>query len=87
MGKRNFRMAEPSNKWDTSFENLGRRLDQGLGTAMPRIQEEARRVVSYLNDEVVPHFRQDSSQVLRSAAEQLRKLADYMDANRPGGDR
>ena len=79
--------ASSESKSGSRFENFGRRVDQGLGTAMPRIQEEVKKVVDYLNDEVVPHFRQDSSQALRSAAKQLRKLADRLDDNRPGGAR
>ena len=82
-------MTEPSSESKSGgrFGDFGRRVDQGLGTAIPRIQDEVRKVVAYLNDEVVPHLRQDSSQALRSAAEQLRKLADHLDDNRPGGDR
>ena len=69
------------------FEDFGKRVDQSLGTAIPRAQEEIKRIISYLNDEVVPHLRQDSSQALRAAAERLRKLADHLDDGRPGGDR
>jgi hypothetical protein len=69
------------------FEGFGRRVDRGLGTAIPRIQEEVKKVVDYLNDEVVPNLRQDSSQALRSAAERLQKLADHLDDNRSGGGR
>jgi hypothetical protein len=69
----------------TRFENMGRRVDEHLGSAIPRVEEEIKKVISYVNDKVVPHVRQDSAQVLRSAAAQLGKLADRLDASRTGG--
>ena len=82
-------MVEPADASRTGnrFESFGRRVDQGLGTAIPRVEEELKKVISYLNDEVVPHIRQNSSQGLRAAAEQLRKLADHLDNSRTGGVR
>ncbi len=50
------------------FENMGRRMD-----------EEIEKLISYLNDEVVPTVRQHSSNGLRIAADRLRQFADYMD--------
>jgi hypothetical protein len=68
----------------TRFENMGRRVDERLGSAIPRIEEEIKKVISYVNDEVVSHVRQDSAKVLRSAAAQLGKLADRVDVSRAG---
>ena len=68
----------------TRFENMGRRVDERLGSAIPRIEEEIKKVISYLNDEVVSDVRQDSAKVLRSAAAQLGKLADRVDVSRAG---
>jgi hypothetical protein len=82
-------MVNPASESKTGgrFENAGRRVDEGLGTAIPRVQEEIRKIIAYLNDEVVPHVRQDSSQALRTAAERLRNLADHLDDGRSGGAR
>lgn len=82
-------MVEPAdaNRTGSRFESFGRRVDQSLGTAIPRVEEELKKVIAYLNDEVVPHIRQDSSQALRAAAEQLRKLAERLDDGRTGGVR
>ena len=44
-----------------------------------RAEAELKRLIRYLNDEVVPEVRQQSSSALRSAAEQLSKLAEKMD--------
>jgi hypothetical protein len=36
-------------------------------------------VIAYLNDQVVPRLRQDSSHALHAAADRLRKLAEQLD--------
>jgi hypothetical protein len=66
------------------FERFGRKLDEEIGDATRKLEVESDRVIAYLNDEVVPAIRQGSSRALRSAAEQLSKLAEYMDRNRRG---
>ena len=66
----------------TPFENFGRKLDQHFQGTMPRIEEELKKVIAYLNDEVVPQVRQNSSGALRTAAEQLTRLADHLDNKR-----
>ncbi|HYK37711.1 hypothetical protein [Alloacidobacterium sp.] len=63
----------------TPFEDFGRKVDEHINNAAPRIEEEVRRVITYLNDEVVPKVRQNSSEALRIAADQLRKLADHLE--------
>jgi hypothetical protein len=52
----------------TPFENAGRRVD-----------EEIEKLISYINDEVVPSARKHSTQGMRIAAEKLNWLADYME--------
>jgi hypothetical protein len=61
------------------FENFGRKVDEQFNHVAPRVEEEVRKVIAYLNDEVVPKVRQNSSAALRIAAEQLQKLADSME--------
>ncbi len=68
------------------FEEFGRRVDQKVGTAIPRAQDELKKIIAYLNDDVVPHLRQDSSKALRAVASQLEKLAAHLDDSRQGGD-
>ena len=50
--------------------------------AATRAEEELRRVVTYINDEVVPDIRRNGSQALRAASEELQKLAQRMDDHR-----
>jgi hypothetical protein len=61
------------------FEEFGRKVDEHINNATPRVEEEVRKVIAYLNDEVVPKVRQNSSEALRIAADQLRKLADHLE--------
>lgn len=71
---------DPNRK--AGFEQFGRKLDQQFGGAAQRLEQESERVIAYLNNEVVPAIRGKSSQALRIAAEQLRKLAEYMEQHR-----
>jgi prophage antirepressor-like protein len=59
-----------------------KRWEQQLREAAARAEEEARRVVNYINDEVVPDIRRNGSQALRAAAAELQKLAQRMDDQR-----
>ncbi len=61
------------------FESFGRKVDEHLGSAGPRIEEEVRRVIDYLNDEVVPQVRRQSSTALRYAASELGRLAEHLE--------
>jgi hypothetical protein len=54
-------------------------FDQRLHAAAARAEEELHRFVRYLDDEVVPEVRRNSSTALRAAAVRLQKLAESMD--------
>jgi hypothetical protein len=69
-------------KTKASFERFGRKLDAEFSEAAQKVDREAEKVIAYLNDEVVPAIRTHSTKALRVAAEQLSKLAEYMDRNR-----
>ena len=64
------------------FESFGKKVDERFNQALPRIEEEVKKVITYLNDQVVPQVRQNSSQALHAAADQLRKLAEQLDDRR-----
>ncbi|AXC11569.1 hypothetical protein ACPOL_2245 [Acidisarcina polymorpha] len=76
-------MAQDSESAKTRFEEFGRKIDERVGDALPRVEEEVKKVIAYLNDEVVPQVRQNSSQALRVAAEHLQRLAEHLDKRRP----
>lgn len=64
------------------FENFGRKVDEQVTSAIPRVEEELKKVIAYINDEVVPDVRVNSSRALRRAAETLAGLADSLDRNK-----
>lgn len=66
-------------------EGTTRKWEDQLKEAGGRIEEELRRVMTYINDEVVPDVRKNGSEALRSAAAELQKLAQRMDDRRAGG--
>jgi hypothetical protein len=67
------------------FENMGRRVDEHLGCAGERIEDDVKRVIAYLNERVVPEVRENGSKALRIAAGQLTRLADHLERTRSGG--
>jgi len=59
--------------------------EQQVRDVAARLEEELRRVVTYINDQVVPEIRLNGTQALRAAAEELQKLAQCMDDRRAAG--
>lgn len=59
--------------------------EQQLREAARHAEEDLRRVIAFLNDEVVPEVRQNGSQALRAASRQLEKLAQRMDDRKAAG--
>jgi hypothetical protein len=81
-------MEQPfENKASSRFESFGKKVDARLNQAMPRVEEELKKVIAHLNDQVVPQLRQGSSQALRAAAERLRKLAEQLEDGPGAGER
>ena len=60
------------------FERAGRKMD----AAADRVQSELADAIKYLNDEVVPKVRSGSTKALRTAAQKLAELADYMEKHK-----
>ena len=58
----------PGGGWEQKLQDVG-----------ARVEEDLRRVVTYINDEVVPDVRRNGSAALRAAAVELQKLAQRMD--------
>ena len=58
--------------------------EQAIEETAAKAEAEVRRVVAYLNDEVVPEVRRDGSRALRAAAGELLKLAERMEGRQRG---
>lgn len=65
--------------FDKSFEDFGRKLNNEIGDATRKLEQEGEKLIAYLNSEVVPAIRDHSSKALRIAAEKLSQFANYMD--------
>jgi hypothetical protein len=62
-----------------SNEEPKRQWEQQLRDAATHLETDLKNVVKFINDEVVPDVRRNSSDALRAAAAELHKLATKMD--------
>jgi hypothetical protein len=83
-------LSAKTHNWD-----LKRRLDHAIRAARRKVEEagqrlgrkmqqedldqDAERIIAYLNDEIVPAVRNHSSRGLRVAARKFAEFADYLD--------
>jgi hypothetical protein len=67
------------NDFKRKAEDASARANRAISDAAERLEKESEEFIRYLNSEVVPAVRQQSTKALRIAAEKLAKLADYMD--------
>jgi hypothetical protein len=61
------------------FESAGRKMDQVFSEASERLETESQQLIRYINDELVPAIRTQSSRGLKIAAEKLREFAEHLD--------
>jgi acyl-CoA reductase-like NAD-dependent aldehyde dehydrogenase len=64
------------------MEETSARVNKTVSNAAERLEKESADLISYLNREVVPAVRNQSSKALRIAAEKLRSFADFMDEHK-----
>jgi hypothetical protein len=57
-------------------------LNREIHDVADRAEAELQKLITYLNDEVVPDVRRHSSSALRTAAERLHELAQHLDKGR-----
>lgn len=60
----------------------GKPWEDRIREASSQLEEELRKAVRFLDDEVVPELRKNGSAALRTASDQLRKLAEKLDDER-----
>lgn len=75
-------MSPQSDPKEKQSRDFGRELNERIDGATKRVEQESERLIAYLNDEVVPAIREGSSKALRTAADKLHQLAEYMEQNR-----
>jgi hypothetical protein len=71
--------VENENNRTSSFEDFGAKVGRSIGEAANQLEKESEKLISFINSEVVPAIRGESTTALRSAAEKLQQFADYLD--------
>ena len=80
-------MAESNQDGPAGAPGTGRKAwDDRLNEVGARAEEEVRRVVRFLDEEVVPEVRRNGSIALRRAATELERLARNLDDHRTVDD-
>jgi len=69
----------PKRPWEERVAEAGTRLRD-------EFQEELKRVVDFIDTEVVPEVRRNGSSALRAAAERLQQLATHMDEKKAAAE-
>ena len=67
----------PPHSSSTTGERVNRKIEEAART----LELETERLITYINNEVVPEVRKHSSRGLRTASQKLRDFADYLDRN------
>jgi hypothetical protein len=70
------------NDFNRKMDDAGTRVGKKVSETAERLEKESAELIDYLNREVVPAVREQSSKALRVAAQRLHELADYMDQNK-----
>lgn len=65
--------------FNRKVEETTARVNKKVAEAAGHFEKESAEMIDYLNREVVPAVREQSTKALRVAAEKLSQLADYMD--------
>ena len=76
---RSVRAGTPMRDFNRKVEDTSARVNKTVGDTTERVEQEAAEFIKYLNDEVVPAVRAHSTKALRTAAEKLHELANYME--------
>jgi hypothetical protein len=69
-------------EFDRKVEETSARINRSMANISQTLEKETSELVTYLNDEVVPAVRTNSSKALRTAAEKLSKFADFLETQR-----
>ncbi len=67
--------------FNRKVEETTTRVNKSVTEAADWLERESADLIKYLNNEVVPAVRQNSSKALRVAAEKLSRLAEQMERN------
>lgn len=84
-------MQDFNRKVEDAFRNVEAKiheaaphLNEKVAGASAKIEKDAQELIAYLNSEVVPAIRTQSTKALRVASEKLNDLAAYIEQHRQG---
>jgi hypothetical protein len=75
------------NDFNRKVEETKARVNKTVSETAERLEKDSAELLDYLNREVVPAVRDQSTKALRVAAEKLHQLADYMDEARKDAEK
>ena len=71
------------NDFDRKVEEARAKANRKIAEYAERLEKETTELISYLNTEVVPLARTQSSKALRVASQKLSEFADYIERQKP----
>lgn len=58
---------------------MGHSFEDSMEETVRQVEAEVKRLITVMNDEVVPSLRRDGGKMLLKIAEQLRKMAESLE--------
>lgn len=68
--------------FNRKVDETAARVNKTVSEAAERLEKDSAELIAYLNKEIVPAVRNQSSKALRIAAEKLHRLANFMDEHK-----
>lgn len=66
-------------EFDRKVENASARINRSVANIAATLEKETAEMVKYMNDEIVPAVRANSSKALRVAAGKLSEVAEFLE--------
>jgi hypothetical protein len=68
--------------FNRKVEEASVRFNKSVADMADHLEKDSAELINYLNQEVVPAIRQQSTNALRTASQKLSEFADYLDRQR-----
>jgi len=71
------------NDFDRKVEDARAKANKKIAEFAERLEKETADLINYLNNDVVPAARTQSTRALRVASKKLSEFADYLERQKP----
>jgi hypothetical protein len=71
-------------EFDRKVEDTSARINRSVANIAATLEKETAEMVKYMNDEIVPAVRTNSSKALRVAAGKLSEFAEFLEKQHKG---